>query len=68
MKIVKKIQTRDKKIQINIKYLNYYKPNKTKEKNNNNENKYNSLQKSENFGITLFAVKNRNKNNKKRKK
>ena len=67
MKIVKKIQTRDKKIQINIKYLNYYKPNKIKEKNNNSESKYDSLKKSDNFEIALFAVKNRNKNNKKEK-
>ena len=32
MKIIKKIQTKDKKIQINIKYLNCYKPNKIKVK------------------------------------
>ena len=64
MKIIKKIQTKDKKIQINIKYLNYYKPDKIKRKKNY-ENKYISLQKSNTFEIILFAVKNRYKNNKK---
>ena len=64
MKIIKKIQTKDKKIQINIKYLNYYKPDKIKKKKNY-ENKYTSLQKSKTFEIILFAVKNRYKNNKK---
>ena len=61
MKIIKKIQTKDKKIQINIKYLNYYNPNPLREKKNI-ENKYKSLQKSNTFDITLFAIKNRNKN------
>ena len=64
MKIIKKIQTKDKKIQINIKYLNCYKPNKIKVKKNY-ENKYTSLQKSKIFEITLLAVKNKYKNNKK---
>ena len=64
MRIVKKIQTRDKKIHINIKYLNYYKPVKIKEKKTS-DNKYKSLQKSKVFDITLFAVKNMNKNQKK---
>ena len=64
MRIVKKIQTKDKKIQINIKYLNYYKPIKIKEKRFS-DNKYKSLQKSNIFEITLFAIKNRYKNLKK---
>ena len=64
MRIVKKIQTKDKKIQINIKYLNYYKPIKIKEKRFS-DNKYKSLQKSNIFEITLFAIKNRFKNLKK---
>ena len=65
MRIVKKIQTKDKKIQINIRYLNYYKPIKLKEKKNNDSKYYKSLKKSNTFDITLFAIKNRNKNTKK---
>ena len=64
MIVVKKIQTKDKKIHINIKYLNYYKPIKIKG-NKNSENKYKSLQKSNCINITLFASKDKYKKNKK---
>ena len=64
MLVVKKIQTKDKKIHINIKYLNYYKPMKIKN-NKNSDNKFKSLQKSTCTNITLFAYKDKNKKSKK---
>ena len=64
MIVVKKIQTKDKKIHINIKYLNYYKPTIIKG-GKNSENKYKSLQKSNCTNITLLARKDKYKKNKK---
>ena len=64
MIVVKKIQTKDKKIHINIKYLNYYKPLKIKA-SKNPDNNYTSLQKSNCVNITLFASKDKYKKIKK---
>ena len=57
---IKNIQTKDKKIYVCIKYLNYCTQNQFKSKNNK-DNKYKQLKKSETFNITLFANKIRNK-------
>ena len=54
---IKNIHTKDKKIYVCIKYLNYCTQNLFKSKKNN----YKQLKKSETFNITLFANKNRNK-------
>ena len=64
MIVIKKILTKDKKIHINIKYLNYYNPIKIRG-TKNSENKYKSLQKSNCIYITLFASKDKYKKNKK---
>ena len=57
---IKNIQTKDKKIYVCIKYLNYCTQNLFKSKKNK-DNNYKQLKKSETFNITLFANKNRNK-------
>jgi hypothetical protein len=57
---IKNIQTKDKKIYVCIKYLNYCTQNQFKSKKNK-DNNYKQLKKSETFNITLFANKNRNK-------
>ena len=57
---IKNIQTKDKKIYVCIKYLNYCTQNQFKSKNNK-DNNYKQLKKSETFNITLFANKNKNK-------
>ena len=61
MIIVKKLQTKDKKIHINIKYLNNYVTNNTRGKYFFNNKKYKNLQKNNAFNITLFGTKNKNK-------
>ena len=61
MFIVKKLQTKDKKIHINIKYLNYYITNNSRGKYFFNNKKYKNLQKNNAFNITLFGIKNKNK-------
>ena len=61
MIIIKKLQTKDKKIHINIKYLNYYITNNSRGKYFFNNKKYKNLQKNNAFNITLFGIKNKNK-------
>ena len=63
---VKKISTKDKSININIKYLNYI-PIKNKNKKENND-KYKLYQICNNLNISLFAIKDNNGNKKKIKK
>ena len=57
---IKNIQTKDKKIYVCIKYLNYCTQNLFKSKKNK-DNNYKQLKKSETFNITFFANKIRNK-------
>ena len=61
-----KKSTEDKSIYINIKYLNYI-PMKNKNKKGN-DNKYKLYQICNNFNISLFVIKDNNRNKKKIKK
>ena len=56
---VKKICTKDKLIQINMKYLNYI-PMKNKRINANNKNDFKSYQPDKNCFISIFAIKKNN--------